>query len=326
MTTNLKITIDYRDLIDVLNFLDQKNIETRFNEEKLFSDLILKKNFDEIEFFLDRGTKAEDFIKYCDDDDNDVINFLIEKNDDTFENPGIMLTNLIYTNNFRCAELLLEKYKGDMKEFVNYDNGKPLKLATLKGNEQLVKLLLIYGAKIKKCIVDPIVDALEYQHMNLVPVLIAAGSKVKSVLPEHLELYMKHGRDLSISYILSALLKNEMDHFDCADLTNCLLVSAKYGYVGVFRELLYRQDTIPKEFYRRLMNCTNDKLIMQSLMFFKLKKKKDKQKNKQKYDSNESDSDDKSNSNSETDSEEEHFSRKTYRPIKINRGGVHFKD
>ncbi len=267
MTTKLKVDVDDLNLVDAINFFDKRNINVKFDEKQLFPKLVNSKQFDLIDFFIDRGTKPHEFVQYCDETDIDVINFLLDTYTDLSEtdisdisdtdpskNPGQILVDLILNDKFNSALTLIQNYKNNnLKKFINYNNGKSLLEAVNKGNILMIECLFNNGAKIKYCSNDPIVNALINNHTELIPILVEHGSVVESIMPKHLQTCINKSYNNSINYIMKLLQHGKLEYFNNMDLTGCLISSAKIGNIDVLKELVNYIEYIDEELYRDLL-------------------------------------------------------------------------
>lgn len=296
MVTNLKIKVKDEHLIDIINFLDQKNISIDFDREKLFATLIDGKKYDEIDFFLDRGTPETEFIKLCSDEDDDVINFILERNQDLCDNNGEYLVKLISTSNIESAKKLISSSEDNIKELVNYDNGKPLILAAEKGDRVLIKLLFLSGAKIKYCLEDPLINLIKNNHTDLIKLFIDNGSNINNIRPEHFSYCIINKLQKSVEYITTLLSNDFLPHFAAEDLFSCLSAAVNTNNADLLYILVDIAGGINEETRRELISYAKGSLIVKYLMSMQTNREKDKKKR------NKSDL------------------------LKISRGGVSFKD
>lgn len=277
MSTKIKISTSDEHLIDVINFFDQKNIDIDFDRDALFERLVVDKKYDEIEFFLDRGCDESEFMQWCrDEDDNDIVNFILERNQDLCDSSGEYLVKLISTCNLECSKILIKSSQHNTKELVNYDNGKPLTAAAATGNKELIKLLFLNGAKIKYCSEDPLISLIKNNHIHLVKLFIDNGSSVESIMPQHLEHCIKNFCHKSVSYITNLLYDNQLPHFAEVNLSGCLMGAVKSNNLDLLTQLLDISGGIDDETIDDLVVSTNRTLIIQYLMLMKKKKSKKK--------------------------------------------------
>ncbi|XWV25826.1 ankyrin repeat domain-containing protein 1-like [Tupanvirus soda lake] len=323
MSIQINIDLDYEKIIDVFNSLDKIGILIDFDENELFTNLIDEKMIDEISFFIDRGTDVKRFLNLCTVDDKEVITFLIESDADASENPGEFLCDLINTENFHGAELMIETYKAPILELINYSNGKPLRTAVRKGNTEMISYLFLCGAKVKECDIDPITDALVFNKYELVPLLLNHGSDITSILPEHLEICLKKKYKLSVNYIYSKLLLNQLPHFKNVDLTNCFIAACNYGNYDILKYFIDNGIVnLDDNTYFQLKRNIKNNWVFHYLVLAKKTSSEPKIGNKKKspkskkYDSDENFSD----NESQSDDDEK------YVPIRKSKSGVRFKN
>ncbi|XWV25827.1 putative ankyrin repeat protein [Tupanvirus soda lake] len=272
MIIKLESYIDDLNLIDTINFFDQKNINFEFDKNKLYSELVKKKEYDLIDFFIDRGTKPEEFVLFCNDEDFDVINFLLDRFTDCNKNHGNFLVELIMVGCYELAKYLIIYLKNNNKtKYLNHNCGEPIIRAVDKGNFDILRLLIQNGAKIKKCKQDPIINALSNNFMNLVPFLIDNGSNIKSIMPKHLKLCINRHHEQATNYIINLLIDGKLAHFDNMDLSACLVAAAKSNNINVFKELINHIDEIDHELYRDLVISSKGSIIFYLAQFMNKK-------------------------------------------------------
>lgn len=324
-------------LIDVINFMDSKDIKMDIDEDELFEELVHHRRFNEIEFFLDRGSEPQKFMQFCTDDDKDIINFLVERNNDISENSGDFLISLINSCNFESIKLLLDNYTGDMDEFINYKNGLPLRTAAGKGNEKILKLLFLNGAKISNCITDPLLNALHNNRTHVVPLLIENGSKCKNIGPDDLEICLWQNSKFSLSYIADKLSKNELPKFYEKNLSRCLLLAAKTGYLDILRELINFSNELDDDLLIKMKKHAKSNWVLHYINLLEKNQQRNKKKEPMKkklkknnstfldesdnsdYESDNSDDDDNEYENDVIDNENPNSS------VKISKAGVTFR-
>ncbi len=222
MYPKIKLHLNDDNLIDVINYLDQKNIVMEFNHQQLYQILIDNKKYEEILFFLDRGTDIKDFLYLCKENNIDVIYILIGKMLDESENPGEILLNLINELNYKLIQCISCIYKFRIDEIWNYSDGKPLRLAVRKGDTAIIRLLFASGSKINKCSIDPIIDALVTGKPDLLRLLLREGSNVANIKPEHLEICLKKKYRLCVDFIYEKIINDKLPHFKNMDVSKCI--------------------------------------------------------------------------------------------------------
>jgi hypothetical protein len=238
MIVRIKLHIINDNLIDVINCLDQKNVSIEFNKQELFRKLIDGKKVDEIYFFLDRGFDIDDFLNLCTEEDIEVINFLVDRIVDDTENLGDILVNMINKCNYKHINILFRAYKNKREDVWNYLDGLPLRLAVRIGNKQIIKLLLSAGAKIRKCDIDPIIDALITGKPDLIPLLLENGSNISNIKPEHLEICLNKKFRLCTNFIYDKLHNGMLPHFQNADVSKCFVFALKNNYDQLAKALM----------------------------------------------------------------------------------------
>lgn len=342
MPIKLDVYLHDEEIIDVINFLDQRNIEFTFDKDELFSEIVAEKNFDQIEFFLDRGSTPDEFIQFCNEDDTDVVNFLVEKNQDVTENDGEYLAKLISSKNFATAKKVIEMYKGNMDALVNYGEGKALIAAVTYGNNELVKLLLMNDAKIDNCVEDPIVTALVNNHCDLIPVLLLNGSSIESIMPEHLETCIKNRQTKSVNYISKLMYNNELAHFRKANLVPCFFAAVKANNIDLLKMLINLTGGIDVKLCKELRKYAHGYMDVYLRLIYG--SDDDDEDNDENDDNNDNDGNDDNDANdvliygntndtdsddSASDENDKYIKPEKYRRkknLKIDKGGVFFRD
>ncbi|XWV24593.1 repeat protein [Tupanvirus deep ocean] len=295
MSVRFKIDLDYENIIDVINLLDQRNINIDFDQNKLFTNLIQEKMFDEISFFIDRGTDIKCFLELCSEEDKEVVTFLIENNADALENPGEFLVDLINTENFDSAKLMIDSHRGPLLDLVNFSSGKPLRTAVRKGNSEIISHLFLCGAKVKKCDIDPIIDALVFGKSDLIPLLLEHGSNLVNIMPEHLEMCLRKNYKLSVNYIYHKMIANQLPYFKNADLTSCFITAANSGNYDILKYFIENGNiNIDDNIYFELKRHIKNTWVLHYLELARKVCHNKKSYKSKKYDSDDSQSDDES--------------------------------
>lgn len=259
----IKIHINNNNLIDVINFLDQNNVIMEYNRNELYRILIEGKKYEEICFFLDRGTDINDFLNLCTENNNDVINFLIEKMLDESEDPGEFFLKLIIDSNYKIISRLACIYKFRTDDIWNYSYGKPLRLAVRKGKTSIINLLFSLGSKVSECNIDPIIDALITGKPDLIPLLLEKGSNIANIKPEHLEICLKKKYRLCVNFIYDKIAKQELPHFEETDITKCFLEALRTNNDELANVLIknYQVDLNNDILSEYISNPKNKKII-----------------------------------------------------------------
>jgi len=244
MSIKLEIDVDIEKIIDVLNFLDQKGITADFDQHELYQDLVENKKFNEIEFFIDSGEFPIQFVGYCGKDDNDIVEFLIEKNQAQGNETTYFLMEMINSDSdSQLVRTLFNTCEDDKKELANSQEGLPLIKAAISGQLEIIKLLQHHGARIKYCSEDPIIGAITNGHVDIVKYLLKTGSNLESITIEHLQTCIKKGYISSTAFILSQFddILSDMDH---DDLTDCLTATIQNDDIDTFMAIAGVYDDI----------------------------------------------------------------------------------
>lgn len=265
----IKLNLNHDQLINVINFCDQRGIHLEIKKEsELFIELIDNKKFEEISFFIDRGTPIIEFIEKCNDDNIQMIKFLMEQYVNNGNEMMELLIDIIKTQKYIHIETLLSFYSdnsNDIKELINSMDGILLITAVQSGDKRMTKFLHKHGAKINKCKYDPIIEAVTNNHLSLVNFLIKIGSKLESILPEHFEICINKRYTPAINYIIEKIYSGELSYFLQMDLSKSLEIAAERNYLTVISFLMENGIKLNNDLFDRMYlwakNNNNNNII-----------------------------------------------------------------
>lgn len=278
----VQINIDADQLVECINFFDKNNIEFNMSEEELdslYSNIISGKNYELIDFFLDRDGSPFIMLNYCYEDDEDVIMFMIDRYD------GEPIDFLIESISIGLAEKMLDILSNSipLKTLFKSCGGKALNAVVESGSRPLLEVFLERGHKISYCTTDPINDALVNNRMNLIECLLEHGSNNNNITLKTFIKCLEKNNNTAVKYFIEHFEGGDIDITNTSDedIIECIKATVSGEYVEFALDILAslaseRSKSLTIEIQSQFvkdLNSRNEHNKFHKRMFFNMAKK-----------------------------------------------------